>query len=141
MNADSSLSTYTPRQIPHLMIITVHADCYPTEDREKVAQAIKNIFPSGEVIGDNKLTLTCTSGERLRELIWDTQIRDSARSVLLRGRSENSTSFILNKQAAFVGKISFQDDRSALGGIRVTICNDTIDDAINYLAESTVDDS
>lgn len=120
------------------MIITATCECYPTEDKEKVCQAMHNIFPEGEITGDEHLTLVCESGEKLRELIWDTQIRDSARSVLLRGRSGESTRFTLNKQAAFMGKISFQDERTALGSISVVIKADNIDEAVDYLAESTI---
>lgn len=120
------------------MIITAKCECYPTEEKEKVCRAMHNIFPEGEITGDEHLTLVCESGEKLRELIWDTQIRDSARSVLLRGRSADSTHFTLNKQAAFMGKISFQDEHTALGSISVVIQADNIDETINYLAESTI---
>lgn len=120
------------------MIITAKCECYPTEENEKVCQAMHNIFPEGEITGDEHLMLVCESGEKLRELIWNTQIRDSARSVLLRGRSGESTHFTLNKQAAFMGKISFQDERTALGSISVVIKADNIDETIDYLAESTI---
>ena len=120
------------------MIITAKCECYPTEEKEKVCKAMHNIFPEGEITGDEHLTLVCESGEKLRELIWDTQIRDSARSVLLRGRSTDSTRFTLNKQAAMMGKISFQDERTALGSIFVVIKDDNIDEVIDYLAESTI---
>ena len=120
------------------MIITVKSKCYPTEDKEKVCQALHNIFPVGEISGDETLTLVCDSAERLRELIWDTQIRDSARSILLHGRSETSIKFKLNKQAAYMGKLSFQDEHVALGSILVTIKDDNLDEFIDYLAESTI---
>ncbi|AGN27081.1 RNA-binding domain-containing protein [Candidatus Methanomassiliicoccus intestinalis] len=120
------------------MIVTAECECHPTEEKEKVCQAMHNIFPEGEITGDEHLTLVCESGEKLRNLIWDTQIRDSARSVLLRGRTDDSIHFTLNKQAAFMGKISFQDEHSALGNISVVIRDDNIDEVIDYLAESTI---
>ena len=129
-----------PRQMWCVMNIVVKAKCYPTEEREKVCQAIHNIFPNGEIFGDDCLVLELDSVDKLRELIWDTQIRDSARSVLFRGKTDNSLKFKLNKQAAFMGKISFQDEHTALGSIYVSISDDDIDQVIDYLAESTIRD-
>ena len=37
-----------------------------------------------------------------------------------------------------MGKISFQDEHSALGNISVVIRDDNIDEVIDYLAESTI---
>jgi predicted RNA binding protein with dsRBD fold (UPF0201 family) len=51
----------------------------------------------------------------------------------------NTTRFVLNKQVAFVGKVSFLDEPAALGGIEVTINDDEIQKIIDYLAESTVE--
>jgi predicted RNA binding protein with dsRBD fold (UPF0201 family) len=120
--------------------VTAIALCFPTEDREKVRQALLNIFPGAEVEdGASMLTARTDNADRLREIILDHHIRDTARSVMLRGVRGNSTSFVLNKQVAFVGKVSFLDEPAALGGIEVTVEDDNIQKTIDHLAESTVE--
>jgi uncharacterized protein len=120
--------------------ITATTPCYPTEDRERVRQALLNIFPGAEIEeGAAALTARTDNADRLREIIIDNHIRDSARSVLLRGMRDGSTRFVLNKQVAFVGKVSFLDGPVVLGGIEVTIEDEDIEKAIDLLAESTVE--
>ena len=126
--------------MPAMPKITAQARSYPTEDREKVRQSLLAIFPGSEVEETEKgLTAITMSGDKLRQIILDTHIRDSARSVMLRGRDGSSTKFRLNKQAALMGKVSFLEGGAALGGIDVTVEDDDIDGAIDFLAESTVD--
>ncbi len=121
-------------------VITATVPCYPTEDREKVRQALLNLFPGAEIEeGAAMLTARTENADRLREIIIDNHIRDSARSVMLRGMKDGSTWFMLNKQVAFVGKVSFLDGPVALGGIEVTIEDENIEKAIDFLAESTVE--
>ncbi len=123
-----------------MTIITAITPCYPTEDRDKVRQALLNIFPAAEIEeGDSTFTARTDNGDRLREMIIDNHIRDSARSVMLRGMRDGSTRFVLNKQVALVGKVSFLDDKVALGGIEVIIEDADIEKAIDVLAESTVE--
>jgi len=123
-----------------MLQITAKAACHPTEDREKVHRAILNIFPDArfEDAEDSVIALS-GSGEALREAILNQHIRDTARSVMRRGMSGNGTSFALNKQAAFMGKVSFIEGYAVLGGIDVTVKNDDIEGTIDYLAESTVE--
>jgi predicted RNA binding protein with dsRBD fold (UPF0201 family) len=120
--------------------ITARTRLYPTEDREKVHQALLNIFPGSEIEESaDALTARTDSGERLRELILNYHIRDTARSVMLRGLEGSTTRFRLNKQVAFVGKVSFLDGEGSLGGIDVTVEDDDIRGTIDHLAESTVE--
>ena len=120
--------------------IIARTPCFPTEDREKVRQALLNLFPDSEVEEEaGELIARTSSGERLREIILDHHIRDTARSVMLRGLRGPSTTFLLNKQVAFVGKVSFLDGPVALGGIEVTVEDEDIEGTIDHLAESTVE--
>ncbi len=123
------------------MQITATAACHPTEDREKVGQAILNLFPDASIedAGESLVART-EDGEALREAILNQHIRDTARSVMLRGVRGNRTRFTLNKQAAFMGKVSFIEGPVALGGIEVSIEDDDIKGVIDHLAESTVED-
>ena len=120
--------------------ITVRTPCFPTEDREKVRQALLNIFPGSDIEeGDHEMVAHTGSGERLREIILESHIRDTARAVMLCALRGNSTAFVLNKQVASVGKVSFLDEPVALGGIEVTVEDEDITGTIDYLAESTVE--
>lgn len=123
-----------------MLKITAAAFCFPTEDREKVHRAILNILPDAQLEdGERSVTGRSGSGDALREMIHDQHIRDTARSVMLRGVQGSATRFMLNKQAALMGKASFLDGPVALGGIEVTVEADDIQDAIDHLAESTVE--
>lgn len=116
------------------------ADRFPTEDPEKLRRALLNLFPEGEVEEhDDSMIVRTDSGERLRQLIIDHHIRDTARSMMLCGRRGPVSRFRLNKQVAYVNKVSFVEGDPALGVIDVEIEDDDIDAAIDYLAESTVE--
>ncbi|MDH7509016.1 MAG: RNA-binding domain-containing protein [Methanomassiliicoccales archaeon] len=121
-------------------IITVRARCYPTEDPEKVKRAIYNIFPESTLMeSEDGFVANATSVEKLSELIRNMKILDSARAVLLRGREGNMVKFRINKQVAFVGKLSFIEDRDPpLGSIEVVIEDENITGLIDTIAPSTV---
>lgn len=122
------------------MRITARAPRRPTEDAEKVKQALLNLFPGGEVETEGEeIVVRTDSGERLRKIILDNHIRDTARSVMLCARKGSSTAFQLNKQVAYVGKVSFVEGTVALGTITVEVEDEDLDGAIDYLAESTVE--
>ncbi|MDW5561626.1 MAG: RNA-binding domain-containing protein [Methanomassiliicoccus sp.] len=124
-----------------MLQITATAACRPTEDREKVRHAILNLIPDAQLEdAEGSLVGRSDSGEALREAILNQHIRDTARSVMLQGVRGNGTRFALNKQAAFMGKVSFIEGPVALGGIEVTVESDDIARTIDHLAESTVED-
>jgi predicted RNA binding protein with dsRBD fold (UPF0201 family) len=123
-----------------MLQIIASAACHPTEDGAKVRQAILNLFPDAQFEeGERSLTARSASGEVLREAILNQHIRDTARSVMLQGVRGNTTRFTLNKQAAFMGKVSFVEGTVALGGIEVSVETDDIAGTVDYLAESTVE--
>lgn len=123
-----------------MAIITARAACNPTEDREKVRQALLNLFPQSQIEeSDGGMIARGDNGEKLRQMIMDEHIRDTARSVMLRGVEGNGTTFRLNKQVAYVGKLSFQEGRSLLGIIDVTVEDEDLMATIDHLAESTVE--
>ena len=121
------------------MRVRVEAPCRPTESLGKVERALLNLFPDlAFEPEDDRVVGTTASLERLRELIRDQRIRDSARSQFLKGRAGDRTRIMLNKQAAFVGRVNFSTG-SPLGDISVEIQADDLAAAIDYVAESTVD--
>ncbi|MBW9224025.1 hypothetical protein KKP90_05575 [Methanothermococcus sp. SCGC AD-155-E23] len=103
------------------MIVKIKTRIKPTEDREKVIRAVKNIFRDAEieVDEDNIVTGETKSLKKLKELIRKQAILDAARMILEKGISGNSTRFVLNKQAAYCRVVNF--DRDVHGGIDVKV--------------------
>jgi len=121
--------------------LRVEAEVKPTEAREKVEAAIKQIFPTLELslIGSSLVgeSTRMESLDRLHELLRQQAIRDSARSVMLRSSRGNVVRFMLNRQVAFVGRVSFTGGESPLGPIVVTLEVPDIERLVDYLAPRT----
>jgi len=109
-----------------------------TESVEKVRRALLNLFPDAEVAEEpGRLVARTTSLERLREILREQRIRDTARGQMISGLEGNVLAFTLSKQAAFVGRASFAAG-SPLGDIEVTVEDADLDAVIDWVAESTV---
>ena len=121
-------------------LITIKAPCFPTEDPEKVRKAILNLFPDS-LVEDEGGAIVAKTGSlgRFKELVRSHRILDATRRMLLRGRQGNGTSFMINKQVAFVGKVSYVEERLPLGSIEVCIEDDDLDRLIDEIAPVTVD--
>ena len=127
-----------------MISVKVSASVYPTEDPEKVTRAISSLFtgielkkesvdlkepeksipPSFRLTGEGGLDLLYI----LHGLIRREQIIDSIRNkVFNKGLSTEglSVSFLLNKQAAFVGIPSVPAEKEPLGSVEVTIRADS----------------
>ena len=125
------------------MRLEVRAEVRRTESPEKVRRAVLNIFPEvgleetgGEIRGE--------SGElralsKFRELLRRQAVLDAARSVMRAGTSGDVISFGLNKQAAYVGRVSFTDGETPMGPIVVRIRAEDPERMIDYLAPRTKD--
>jgi len=118
--------------------VRVETPIHPTENPEKVMRALRNLFPDLRIEPmEHRIGGTTENLDRLRELIRNQRIRDTARRQLVAGRRENRTTVSLSKQAAFVGVVNFAAS-SPLGDIAVEIVSDDLEAAIDYIAESTV---
>jgi predicted RNA binding protein with dsRBD fold (UPF0201 family) len=126
-------------------IVSAESLVNPTEDQSKVERALHNIFPSAHIertdLADDvvKLEVHGNSLEflsTLRSLIKQERIRSAARSILLRGTRGTHIRFYLNKQAAFVGRVSFcqPEGESPLGPISIEVETADISRVIDYLA-------
>ena len=114
--------------------IILYADIKPTENPEKIKQAIQNLFPDAQIdIQDTKLVAHSNTLERFRELLKRQKIRDSARSLLLKECKEHILVFKLNKQFAYTNKINFAVVDHPLGEITVQITSDNPPDLIDHL--------
>jgi predicted RNA binding protein with dsRBD fold (UPF0201 family) len=113
--------------------ISVHieVEVNPTEDLEKVKQAVENIFGAVTFKAESRtwgqLLIAKTAGTngltKMYNILSRERIRAAARKVLLSGMDENSVTFYLNKQVAYAGHISFcqKTAESPLGPISVEI--------------------
>ena len=113
----------------------------PSESPQKVMSAITNIFGdcSPEFKYGSLIVASCFALECLR-IIYD-QIRSRAamgvlRRILIDNRISNTTSFLLNKQAAAAGIVAVieEESESPLGPIRVKVVSNELDKIIEWLA-------
>jgi predicted RNA binding protein with dsRBD fold (UPF0201 family) len=112
-------------------LVHVEVEVNPTEDLEKVKQAVENIFGAAKFKIESRawgqLLIAETAGTegltKLYNLFSRERIRAAARKVLLSGMNKKSVTFCLNKQVAYAGHISFcqQTAESPLGPIQVQI--------------------
>ncbi len=104
--------------------ISLYTSVRATERVERVVSAIENLFP-GLIMDIRDDRIEAYDGpDSLRtfhRLLRAQKILDTARSVLLAGRVGNSYQFRLNKQAAFMGMVSFPPDEEPLGSLHVQI--------------------
>lgn len=118
------------------MKLVVAAEVYPTESVEKVAKAIKNIFPI-EVSAEGKRVAgesgSMKSLERFQALLNSHAIRGSARKILESSAAGGKMSFALNKQAAYAGAVNFYG-YSPLGPVNVEISDKNLEKIIDWLA-------
>ena len=111
--------------------VHVEVEVNPTEDLEKVKQAVENIFGTVAFKVESRtwgqLLIANTTGKAglspLRNLLARERIRAAARKVLLGGMDDNSVTFYLNKQVAYADHVSFSQKtaESPLGPISVRI--------------------
>lgn len=112
-----------------------------TEAQEKVEATVRNIFPTIalQLVGNSLVgeSTDIDSLSRFHQLLRQQAILDTARSVMISNKMGGSTQLMLNKQAAFVGKVSFTDEEALLGPIVVTLEATDLDQLIDYLAPRT----
>lgn len=129
-------------QLAKQVEVEITTDVHPTEDEEKVIEAIRNIFPDAEIkIEDGKLIAIARDLSRLRDLLRKQRILDTARSELIRNRRGNEITVYLNKQTATVSRINFTDEDVILSPLKVTfrIYGVPVERFIDYLAPETRD--
>ncbi len=119
--------------------VEITCPVFPSEDPEKVRAAILNIFPDAEVETTNDgLRGIADNLDRFSKQIRKQKILDTTRSVLIRGKRGNVTRFFMNKQVAFIGKITFCEEKTILGTIRVVVQDENLDALIDDISPVTV---
>ena len=120
--------------------IEISCPIFPSEDPEKVRTAVLKVFPDAELEEtENGLTGRSANLDRFSKQIRKQKILDTTRSVMIHGKRGDRTRFFLNKQVAFVGKISFCEEKTILGTIKVVVIDEDSDELIDKVAPITVD--
>jgi predicted RNA binding protein with dsRBD fold (UPF0201 family) len=117
--------------------ITVRTKLYRTESREKVEEAVCNLFPDAEFEDergsagekrDEDIEIVAEAGEksveRLRELVDRQEINETAYEQLHDAVLGDTLAFSLSKQPATVGRVNFDVGGHELGALRVRIETD-----------------
>ena len=111
-----------------------------SEDPIKIKKAITNIFPYSIIKSENFEIIAKSKELRSFEKIYETIHTNHSQKVYSRSLENNlkddTTWFLLNKQAAFVGKIVICDEaeESPLGPILVTLTSSSIYEMIDWIS-------
>lgn len=122
-----------------MTVTWIRAKLQPTEDPEKVAQAIRKIF--GEIELETKQGVVSARLEGvetlsgLRGRIAQDRIRDTVKTMLTRWAEGDVLSFGLNRQAAYAGHVSLNlRGEDPMGPIQVRVEGD-VQSVISFLCE------
>jgi predicted RNA binding protein with dsRBD fold (UPF0201 family) len=127
--------------------LLVEVEVNPTEDTDKVRVAVNKVLGGVklETVDENDGAIMAGSIEGLKalssfqELLRKERIRNAARKVFFKGLHGDAVTFYLNKQAAYIGHISFSqpEGESPLGPIHIEIQCDQPRQLIDWLAPRT----
>jgi len=127
--------------------LTISALVYPTEVEELVRGAIETLFPGlnfAETMEEIGLCRIIGQGDESNLIVFHRRLREqrilnAVRTVFERVHGDGFLEFMLNKQAATVGVISFSTgtERAPLGSIKVRIEADELEYVIDWLAPPT----
>ena len=121
--------------------VKLEATVSPSEDPKKVAGALGNILgldPGDVSAGPHSAMLVTSEWKALvhiRDQLRDRRVRSAARRKMILNRSGDSTSLMLNRQAAAAGVVALcgSPEESPLGPVYLTLSSDRLDAAIDWL--------
>ena len=120
--------------------IEFYCPIHPSEDPNKVVQAVSNVFPNSKISTEEFSVLavseSLTSLEKVIESVRSKRSERTYRRHLQRNLVGTSSWIYLNKQAAFIKKAIICDeaDESPLGPIKITLVSAQIDKIIDWIA-------
>jgi predicted RNA binding protein with dsRBD fold (UPF0201 family) len=123
--------------------VRVVAPVHATEVTERVADAVRGLFPSATVREEPGRVVA--EGHDLDELsarLHDQAILDTARAEFRRRAGDDGFSFALKKQAAHEGVVTFAvGDPDELGEVEVhvTVHEPSVEAYVDHVAPETVD--
>jgi predicted RNA binding protein with dsRBD fold (UPF0201 family) len=123
--------------------VRVTAPVHPTEISDRVADAVRSLFPGVDVTDEGSRVVAEThTVEDFREQLFEQRILDTARKQFQANQTSDAFTFDLKKQAAFNGKVNFAvGNPDELGDIHVevTVRQPEVQQFIDYLAPETED--
>lgn len=127
-------------KIPNLSCkIDVFCSINPSEEPQKIEQAIKNILYDVDIkINKESIKATSTKLESLQKIyvaIHSHRSKNAYRRQLNQNLRDDSSWFYLNKQAAYANVISLcsESEESPLGPIKIILNSKNIDGVLNWL--------
>ncbi|PSQ43373.1 coaE operon protein [Halobacteriales archaeon SW_7_68_16] len=123
--------------------VSIEAPVHGTEIGERVADAVRELFPEADVEGhSDRVTGTAHTLDTFSERLHEQAILDTARSVFFDGRHEDGFRFAVKKAAAFRGLVNFAvGTPDELGEIEVAVTVDApgVEAYIDHVAPPTED--
>lgn len=123
--------------------VRVTAPVYPTEPEDRVADAIRNLFPGVDVeTQDGRVVAETHTVEAFREQLFEQRILDTARKQFQGNQTDTGFAFDLKKQAAFNDTVNFAvGNPDELGDlhVEVTVHEPGVQQFVDYLAPETED--
>lgn len=120
--------------------LTVQTHIHLTESADKLEAALKKVIPVSTTNVERQIILVGTSNQVESLSIIYEQVKSRRtvsvlRRMLINNLDGNTTSFLLNKQAAAAGVIALIDreSESPLGGLRIQIQCQPIQQVIDWL--------
>jgi len=121
--------------------LVLEASVSPTEERQKVLQAAKNVFGECSYTTEERdeLVLLRSSDAacltKIRDQLRDRHVRAAARRMLVLSREGGRMTLLLNRQAAYVGVISVVSsaEESPLGPIALRLECERTDELMDWL--------
>jgi uncharacterized protein len=121
--------------------ITLKASISPSESREKVVRAASSILgdcnywveDSQDSVVIRSRGLECLS--RIHDQLRDRHVRDAARRLLLKNRTDSTTTLLLNRQAATMGIVALcsSEAESPLGPLVLELRTEGQDSLLEWL--------
>ena len=119
--------------------ISLSAKINPSEDMEKVREALSNIIPMNYSFEGGMLKARTQDLEALTNVYEKIRAKRSLgvlRRLLLRGMGDDSSTILLNRQAAYVGSVVFCETEmeGPLGPLTLVVKADKIMNFIDWIA-------
>ena len=123
--------------------VRVVAPVRPTEVTERVADAVREIFPAATVREEpGRIVAEGHDLDHLSDLLHEQSILDTARREFFRRADEDGFSFALKKQAASRGVVNFAvGNPDELGDVEVhvTVTEPSVEAYVDHVAPETVE--
>ncbi|RAW44858.1 coaE operon protein [Halorubrum sp. 48-1-W] len=121
--------------------VRIVAPVNDTEVTDRVADAVRNVFPDAEPVHeDGQLVAETHTLDAFSDVLHEQEILDTARRVFLNEATDEGFSFALKKQAAFEGVVNFAvGDPDELGDIDVDVRvrEPDVESFVDYVAPET----